>query len=664
MKKTIRFIQFLLIYQTYVGASSVDLSKFGANCLLHLKRFKDTETTMDWTELLILEQKLNVETGLGNLITVFGENATKFGHQIQPAIAFHEDCSLNVIINPWAMLNHNDLSNYVRKSNYTFSSKPYSTYIIVVSSGHFMLPDGYLSQFVSFPTRFFHLFIRNPEKELELVFFCNFCEWDSRYVWLRNDRTLATFSQMDLSRYWRTFILVQIVGVLSNDWTDCEAMFWDIKRNDARSYACRNLGAALSVIFHAVNVNFTIQTHTASNNFYTHGFYSGHIFKNSYYEPEPFKGNYISSISFVEVSVGVVHYCDCGLGSYEELNFMAWVNPFQLKIWLSFIVLLFLISLVDRIQQDKSWKETLKDILSNIFNVLCVTFRQAPKNTTVLIIMLSFVVFICSNCYENFVTSELVAPSPKRLKSLSGIIDDGYSIIYDQLEMNKLHRKLISTALHRLDIKEPEKYLRSTHSLEPLLPYNGSKFGIFTILGPENAKGFNDNLQTVYYPPYCKCFMLEHKFVTHHAYHFFFHNLRWSFQRKYSFLVQSGIYNFLYHTFNGYSNKVERSQRKVQWDEERFGKKGGKDIMNGLINLKSLASLFVLTGALVIVELVCFFCENYGRIGFRMMFWSIKRIFKLELKIVLRCALIFVRILCHFIADVQSQLRRNRIRAI
>jgi hypothetical protein len=105
----------------------LDLSVFG-NCNIYLKRFRDDQGTVDLTEKLILvQQELRKEYALTCI-----DNATRILPIATPTVSLFEGCVLHIIVGivPYHLMR---LHTFMVINNYTYSSTPFSTYILILT---------------------------------------------------------------------------------------------------------------------------------------------------------------------------------------------------------------------------------------------------------------------------------------------------------------------------------------------------------------------------------------------------------------------------------------------------------------------------------------------------------------------------------------------------
>jgi hypothetical protein len=121
----IRLVWIHLIYMVVVkGFLIADMSIFG-QCVLHIRRVRDTSITSDIASILVLSQFRNRRYPI---VSIFSANETRF---IKPDGSFREACSLNIIIG-FVPSDSVPLYGFILANPYTYLSRKNSIYVLVL----------------------------------------------------------------------------------------------------------------------------------------------------------------------------------------------------------------------------------------------------------------------------------------------------------------------------------------------------------------------------------------------------------------------------------------------------------------------------------------------------------------------------------------------------
>jgi hypothetical protein len=221
----------ILNYVSQAAAENVtiekilDLSVFGA-CNIYLKRFRDNQRTVDLTEKLILVQhQLRKDYALTCI-----ENARYALPSISPTVNLSEGCVLNIII---GILSYDvrRLGQFMVNNNYTYSAKPFSTYIWIPDAFHAKIATPYPHFAVLLlPVRVFYLRVPsllNDDVNLythPCLLVCAHCRQGKKMAVNSN---LAYISSFNFSSSWLTNDVQVLYGLMErHDIKGCENAPW------------------------------------------------------------------------------------------------------------------------------------------------------------------------------------------------------------------------------------------------------------------------------------------------------------------------------------------------------------------------------------------------------------------------------------------------------
>jgi hypothetical protein len=206
----------------------LDLTVFG-QCNIYLKRFRDDQIYLDLTEKIIHVQQQNRKDYALTSI----QNNTNLFSGLSPTVSLFEGCVLNVLVgvNP----KYGEvLDIFMIDNNYTYSSTPFSTYILI-SPAYQADSDVIYPRFAMLylPVRVFYLLLpilQNDDLNLytrPYVLVCAHCGESSWVKIMSISSDLAYISSLNFSSSWSRNN-VQIINEFADgyDLTGCEEEPW------------------------------------------------------------------------------------------------------------------------------------------------------------------------------------------------------------------------------------------------------------------------------------------------------------------------------------------------------------------------------------------------------------------------------------------------------
>jgi hypothetical protein len=529
-----------------------DLTVFGA-CNIHIKRFCGDQSTLDLTEtILLVQQKIRKDYALTTI-----DNATRLLPMVSPTVSVLERCVLNIIVG----IVPNDvgrLAYFMYGNNYTYSSTPFSTYILIPhifnAKGNLVHP---ILTMLVLPVRVFYLLVPSLQSEdLSLhthpyVHVCAHCYTNSRERKFKVNSDLAYISSLNFSFTWmRNDVEILNLFLDGSDITGCEEVPWlDFTESyrDSKYNFCNDDFALMDVLVRSVSSNLTVSAKyyrdVSDNRF------SGHL-RSKYLSDPGF--NHAASSWFLDFATGGIYFCDCNPKSQTEM-LKAWVTPFGRSVWLCLMITFLLLILIIWVQLRilKVYNTDKGHIMDHVIPFVTVAglfFRQEGTNVgnQRLLLLSSFCIGLILCLYENIVTSELVVPPPNFEHNLSSLLmADSTKVIYSgdesptnpqlmelKIETNKWN---ITNSLGQLELNN------KLHEEKPPL-VNGTSLSYFVFFTPVEANLQLRRLQLVHNK--CHCYIVRHAFRHRGIYINFELFLRNRFTSIANILRESGIHSF------------------------------------------------------------------------------------------------------------------------
>jgi hypothetical protein len=598
----------------------LDLTVFG-QCNIYLKRFRDNQWSLDLTEKIIhVQQENRKDYALTSI-----ENATHLFPGLSPTVSLFEGCVLNVLVG----INSKDLKildNLMIKNNYTYSSTPFSTYILITPA-HQANADVIYRRFTMlyFPVRVFYLFVPIfPDDDVNLytrpyVLVCAPCgkSWAKKMT-VSSD--LAYISSLNFSSSWSRNN-VQIIDGFANgyDLTGCDDGPW-LRGYHSRFFissrrdVCLYKYSFMDVLVRSVGRNLTLSAKSEID--ISDKRFSGHIYEAYVTDP---KFSHAASAWFQVVSIGKLHFCDCNPKSQKEL-LKAWVTPFEGSVWLSLMIVFLLLNLLVGVKlqvgKSNSKSSCVKDFVVPILAIAGIFLRQEGTKigNQSLLLLTSFCVGVILLLYENFVTSKLVVPPPKLEHNFSGLLmAAGSKVIYTG-EDSPTNPELIELETEALkwNITYSKAQFELNNELDDWNPplENGTILSYFAFHSAVASDVQLRKLKLIYNK--CHCYIVNHAFKHVHEY-----ILSHLFQRKrfisvLNILRETGIFSF-FNEKKQYSDiKLTKLSRWLENDIVHSDFFVHEETRMGVIKLEKLKFILVIFGGMEFLAVNIFILKEIG----------------------------------------------------
>jgi hypothetical protein len=531
----------------------VDLSVF-SECVMHFTRIVDDQETIDHTETIIHAQYQTRNSRHHQLISIHNSSIDEsgpIGTLIQPSISVKEDCTLNVLLG--VNVKHRSVVNrIIMNSNYTFSSNPFSTYVLVADSqnGHF-----HYRTWGTVPTRIFYLLFSYSSPSSGgwspmVLYLCTFCI-NSPYVIMPLGPDLASVSFLNL----RSSLMHLYISFITPSAPRLFRLKFEQKRAFKEMYAQQCRQAFIELIGQTMLSNMTIMMvpKTAYDGRDDPG-YTGRVEMGVFFDRVvDFK--IATSIWYEEQTKGTVSYCTCNRRDERTLIYEGWIGSFTPEVWLGIWVSFLSLSLVVACKVKKNptkaacvafvWK---KQVLVSLFDVYSILFRQGNIKKRLLLLLGTGVAAIILAFYENYMTSAIIAPEPPNHHTLISLMEYGYTIALkiSATHVNHVQKGLLEKELYKSKVKYKDEQIqtvnRSTYEKLKAKDRNGNYFAYFgfysdtvrkTLVGRMNLK--NEG---------CNCFILNHGFRENPVYMSAHHALKFSFHETLNRLQGNGLQYF------------------------------------------------------------------------------------------------------------------------
>jgi hypothetical protein len=601
----------------------LDLTVFG-QCNIYLKRFRDNQMFLDLTEKIIhVQQENRKDYALTSI-----ENYTHLFPGLSPTVSLFEGCVLNVLVG----VSPNDgkiLDILMINNNYTYSSTPFSTYILITPAYQADAPVIYPRfTMLYLPVRVFYLFVptlQNDDVNLYTRPYGLVCAHCEEWSWgkiMSVNSNLAYISSLNFSSSWSRNN-VQIIDEFADgyDLTGCDEGPWLGGYHSrfiisSRRDVCFYTYSFMDVLVRSVGRNLTLSAKSEID--ISDKRFSGHIYEA--YVTDPIFTQ-AASAWFQYVSIGKLHFCDCNPKSQREL-LKAWVTPFERSVWLSMMIMFLLLNLLVGVKLQigklNSKSSRVKDFVVPILAIAGIFFRQegAKIGNQSLLLLTSFCVGVILLLYENFVTSELVVPPPKLEHNFSGLLTAAGSKVIYTGEDSPTNAELIELETEAL--KWNIKYLKSQfelkkeiHSASPPLQ-NGTILSYFRFYSAVDSDLELRKLKLLYNK--CHCYIVNHAFKHVHEY-----ILSHLFQRKrfisvLNILRETGIFSFFNENIRKqYSDiKLTKLSRWLENDIVYSDFFVHEETRMGVIKLENLKFILVIFGGMQFLAVNIFILKEVG----------------------------------------------------
>jgi hypothetical protein len=147
----------------------------------------------------------------------------------------------------------------------------------------------------------------------------------------------------------------------------------------------------------------------------------------------------MSRLSLVSAVNDVLLYCTSSVIRGQQISFAAWWSPFQWNVWLLALVAFIATSITLAVQINKKSTINLNTFLFSTFAAFCSVVRQDRSLRSRLLILFSYTALVCTNLYENTITSDLILPNkPHIVKDLDELLRLNYKIFVTILSENEM----------------------------------------------------------------------------------------------------------------------------------------------------------------------------------------------------------------------------------
>jgi hypothetical protein len=463
------------------------------------------------------------------------------------------------------------------------------------------------------PVRVFYLLVPTlPNEDVNLyarpyILVCAHCGGSTMLQNIAVSTDLAYVSSLNFSSSWLRNDVQFVTGLIQRefDLRGCEHSPW---RNVSALYRtsipriCNDYFALMDVLVRSFNSNLTLSSRFKREE--TDNRFSGHISKGYLSHPQ---FHHAASTWFLEVSVGVLSFCDCNPKSQKEvLN--AWVKTFQRSVWLCLIITFLLLSftLGAKLHIGNKYinKSSSKDYVVPFITVAGIFLRQQGSKigNQALVLLSSFCVGLILSLYENCVTSELVVPPAKFEHNLSSLLMIAESkVIYSGPEP-PTNSDLVELEIEtkKWNIKHSKDQLQWDRELHQKdLPLeNGTRLSYFGFLSAAESGILLSRIKLQNNK--CHCYLVKHAFRQRGIYLIFELFLRNRFAFICNILRESGILSFFNekrrkHNINIFHTKLRRSLEEHMILSDFFLREEPK---MELINLGNLYFIFVIFGGM------------------------------------------------------------------
>jgi hypothetical protein len=534
------FLSFQLVVKSYVIA---DMSIFG-NCVLHIKRFRDSSITVDITSIVVESQ---TRTNNQPMVSIFSANMTRF---IKPEGRIREECSLHIIIG-FVQSDTKLLSRFMNSNPYTYLSGPNSISILILDSLRNLA--SFPKALVALPSSIFVLkfptyYLRNQtalNSSPSYLYLCLSCRVILQSVVKNSDIRFLT--EYSYQKEWkRTYLTMQIISrSRMGKITRCEKYIW-IKwlapeRDTRRTIwgQCNKPAAFWDLAFRLVHPNFTL--HLLPKAKYSQAGYSG-TFSQKFYNRDCHPSAWqISSSYYTGAAMSGIIYCDCKRRT-ESVSFEIWNIGLGMLEWAFIIGMSAIVS-----NYYYSMGKGTPTYTGEAFNVFGIILRQG-SNKGFLLALFSLGMSSVSLLFENTVTSSLVAPKNNPTFDLVELVDEGYRILITGPTSNEFGSQLpfLQDEFFKcnLTLFLDSVALQSTEIMNNPRTFAEDKFSKFFISTMKDKQLIQQVIKSKV-PPHCMCPLIRNDFSHFPVYSFFHHKLTFRIFESVQLLTEAGFHNFL-----------------------------------------------------------------------------------------------------------------------
>jgi hypothetical protein len=613
----------ILIYSSLSSAGNVtiekilDLSVFG-NCNIYLKRFRDDLGTVDLTErIVVVQQKLRLDYALTTI-----DNATHKFPMANPTVSFFEGCILNIIVG----IVPNDegrLEDFMYDNIYTFTSTPFSTYILVPDSFNGKASEQFsLSTMVLLPVRVFYLLVPtvlHDDVNLYKLPYYLVCAHCSGLSWAKKmavTSELAYICSLNFSSFWMRND-VQVVNRFydgPDDITGCEHSPWSDfseRYGSSKHSICNSLLAFMDVLVRSVGSNLTVSAKYKINSednrflgYLNHGYLSESDL------------DLASSAWFYHISIGLIHFCDCKPQSQRQI-LNAWITPFKGSVWLCLMIIFLLLSLTIvaklEIGKGQTKKIGMKDFGVPIITVAGIYLRQQGSKfkSDCLMLLSSLCIGLILSLYENCVTSALIVPTTRLEHNLSSLLmAAGAKVIYIgpklSLKSSEVSELLAETKKWNIKYSKDQFQLNNKLHHKGIPVENGTRLSYFAFYSAAEGDVYLRQLKLLNNK--CHCYIVKHAFRQREIYIILKLFLRNRFVSVANILRESGISYFFNEIYRKHGHNIALAKLR-RWLEENespsdfFVREEPRVVQ---IELENLYFIFVILGGTGFLAVIIF----------------------------------------------------------
>jgi hypothetical protein len=589
------------------------LSIFAEDCVLHIKRFRDSSIAVDITSIVIQPP---IQANIQHMVSLFSANAST--SSIRPVTGKkREECSLQVIIG----LQPSDstvLYNFMYKNPYTFSSGPTSIYLIIhdPATDSVMINDHHT---ISLPVSIFISKIPTLKEikegtfkaeDLDFEYYCLSCK--NPIQPFTSQKEIRFLTDYSYQREWKqTHMNMQgIVHGRRQQITSCEQHIWKkwlapIGKTILTYWTrCNKPAAFWDLTLRSVHPHFS--THLQTEVRFSQPGFSGSFSQNFYAEislPSVWEAS--SSYYAGSLTSGII-YCDCKRKS-ESVSYETLDVGFGTPEWTIFIVTAAIISTLIVIK-DHYWvyignKPIHDNVIGAVINVLGIILRQG-SNKGLCLAIFSLGMYYATMLFENTLTSNLVVPKKNPPFDLAELMNAGYRILITGKSENEFgsHLPFLQEEFKKLNLTFSPSLVEifNTEKVNNPRTFMQDKFSYFFI-STESGKDLIHQAILSKVSRHCVCPWLRSTFSRFPVYTFFRHKLTFQIFQSIQLLTEAGLHNFF------------------DWDLERIAPDFNSKLKNrensqpspdSFISLKNLIPLFLASGFLLLSSFLAFSIEH------------------------------------------------------
>jgi hypothetical protein len=597
----------------------LDLSVFG-ECVIHFTKMQDDWETIDRTESIIHAQYQSRENHHHQLISIYNSsfnNINPVNSLIQPSISIMEECTLNVLLGVhWNQ--HYQLAQIIEFSNYTYSSEPFSTYVLILDSRNH---DVYFDSWGTFPTRIFYFKFPSPDSSSIggphfINYLCLYCA-GSPYIRMHVTQNLSSASYLNLRSMW---VKQEIVFRFNS-------VAWRFRLVSAQETTFRKTTDSqceyglVELMSKATEPNMTVimePLHT-KDTFYSG--YTGKVFMHVFYQ-NAMRFSTANSCWYEDLNRGTMFYCTCKLTNEQTLVYEGWIGSFTPKVWFGIFITIVSVSIIGACKASRSPnKDTTSlgfisrtNLLISFLGVLSLFLRQGQIKKNLMMSLCALTSAILLAFYENFMTSAIISPEPPKHHSLRSLIEASYILVYTTHSNDDEQRLVLENELLKSNVKYDRGQIMyiniSMFESVKATDSDGNYLSYFDWYTEDVAKSRLSRMQLT--NPGCKVFISNYGFPEIPKYNEIHHFLRFRLYGTMNRLQANGLHYFYRTRCTSIASHLRETEikRRVQAAELENGTSstslgiefGSPDY----ISWSSLSALFCLVGIWVVFSILVF----------------------------------------------------------